>query len=227
MKIKLDKILSYFIGVLHSDGCIYKFYSRRQKRFIHRIGFIGGKKSLPMLVEIREILRKKFKRKVKIIKLTRRDRNIFELKTSINSLLPIFDKLEISKKHIPSWIKKDRSLFCSYLAGVIDGDGNIVIKRKSSPQCIVRITSHSPNPVLLELIKRYLYCIPWIEKQVLNYKGLNGIRKNKGVAFRHCFCISRKNFRTFKKFVLPFIKIRHKKEKIIKFLKLKGWYKNT
>ena len=149
--------IAYFVGVLHTDGCIctYRFRDKARHRYILDV----GKKSLPMLKKTRDIFHEKFGRTIKIRRKLHKDENpSFLIEVDIASLLETFARLKIDKTKLAPWIKNSRRFFCAYLAGVIDGDGDITIKRPQYPQCQVRITAGEELPELMNLIRQHLKC---------------------------------------------------------------------
>ncbi len=49
--IELDENIAYFIGVLHSDGCIYVFNDKKRNRQSMRLNLTVGEKSIPMALK--------------------------------------------------------------------------------------------------------------------------------------------------------------------------------
>ena len=215
--------ICYLTGVLQTDGCIYKFEDKKRNKIIHRFRIKVSKKSLPMLSKIKEILKQEFDRDVSVLKLGINEygKEVFSLEANITSLLPKFEKLGISKKILSNSIISNKKNFCAYLAGVIDGDGNICIKRPEYPQCRIKITSESKNELLKKLIEKYLNCKSWTEISISRYKGLVGVKKKNGFAFNQCFYVSPKNLLIFRNFVRPYIQISYKKATLDKFFSMK------
>jgi hypothetical protein len=56
--ITIDKNIAYLIGVLQSDGCIYEFYDKKEKRIRIRLSLGVGRNSLPMSEKCKHILEK-------------------------------------------------------------------------------------------------------------------------------------------------------------------------
>ncbi len=160
-----DEKLAYWIGVVHADGSIVK------RRFKNRIclqtlvSLQVSPKSKEMLLKFKEISEEKLGRKVKIVKL--KTRNILMYQIGISEFRDKFDELGLKEKYvIPNWILNKDSLLGSYLAGIIDGDGNIRIKRKKYPQCVIRITGSFSLSKLYKLIKRRLkWSMQFVKRQ--------------------------------------------------------------
>lgn len=118
----------------------------------------------------------------------------------------------------PLWIIDRKHLAGAYLAGVIDGDGDIRIKRKKYPQCAIRITSSKPQLSLSKFIRFVLGCsvsITHMKRKVfikMSRKFVNG------EYYVLEFLVSSKNKDFIKRFVLPEISLKWKKEKLTKFL---------
>ncbi|MFH1447903.1 MAG: hypothetical protein ABIG39_03495 [Candidatus Micrarchaeota archaeon] len=211
--------LAYFIGVLHSDGCIFTYSIGNKTR--HRYILDVGKKSLPMLKKIKYIFHEIFGRTPKVRKkLHKNEKPTFLIEVNIGNLKDSFTRLKIDKEKLAPRIKENQRFFCAYLAGVIDGDGDISLKRPKYPQCRIRITAGEELPGLMELIRRHLKCSCGLEKAIVSTHSLPRPKKKFGVGYRHCFYVSQKNRKLFKKFVLPHINIKHKRRKLLDFYKL-------
>ena len=211
--------LAYFIGVLHSDGCIftYSFRNKTRQRYILDV----GKKSLPMLKKVNDIFREGFGRKLKVRKkLHKNEKPTFLIEVGIANLRDTFARLKIDKEKLAPWVKNNQRFFCAYLAGVIDGDGDIFIKRPQYPQCRIRITAGEELPELMKLIRRHLKCFCNVERVIVSTYALPRPKIKFGIGYRHCFYLSLKNMKLFKKFVLPHITIKHKRRKLLEFYKL-------
>jgi len=219
----LNENISYLIGVLHTDGCIYKFYDKKENRIRHRFSIYVEEKSVPMVEKVQNVLSKEFQRNVKILSRGKNEygNNCFYLQTGINKLLPTFSLLGISKNTLPLEIHQDKKLFCAYLSGVIDGDGNICIKRPQYPQCRIRIATGKKIKYLKTLIEEHLNCKCFVNKVIVD--SVIGVppRKVHGECFYYDFYLSSKNYNEFKNLVYPFIQIKHKKKVIERFFKIK------
>jgi hypothetical protein len=198
--------LAYLLGVFQSDGCYWKFYNKKTNKLVHRLGFYGNEKSLPMLEKAQTVLKKEFRRSLAIN--ARKDKKNFYIQTSINSDLGVFERLGFlsPKSHTPQWISKNEEIFFSYLAGMIDGDGNICIKRPSYPQCRVTITSEFMLPELKSNIEKFLRC----KVNYYKYKNRN--------AYNIDFYISPRNAKITKDKLYPNLAINHKRKTLSKFL---------
>jgi hypothetical protein len=100
----------------------------------------------------------------------------------------------------------NEEIFFAYLAGMIDGDGNVCIKRPSYPQCRITITSEFMLPELKSHIERFLGC----KVNYYKYKNRN--------AYNIDFYISPKNFAKARERLYPNMTINHKKEALLRFL---------
>ena len=161
------------------------------------------------------IFNKEFRKNVTILK--RRDRELFVIQTSVNKLLKTLNYLEIIPKkfHAPKWIN-NLNLFGAYLAGLIDGDGDVRIRRKNYPQCAIRITKGVKDIILIDQIKNFLNCN--VSCYHVTTKSILNGRKIIGRAFRIEFLVSSKNKELFKLYLLPFLRIVHKKQIIFNYL---------
>ena len=218
----LSEDLAYWIGVVQTDGY---FKKRKYKK---RKGYTGffikvrvSSKSLPMLRKFKQLSKKLFARDAIIYKDKNRDE--FECTIGVKKLLDIFQNLDIDFSDPPTpceWMKNPE-FFGPYLAGVIDGDGNVRIKRPKYPQCVIRIGSGSEQTELAESIREILNCSVSITPQerdsVLNE------RKIHGRWFDLEFYVSSKNFKFIQRCVLPHMTIHHKIEKLKLYFKKRGW----
>ena len=213
--IKPSRELAYFVGVLHSDGCIYTWNDKKHHRKVNVLLINVGKLSLPMLFKVQKIFKQVFKRDIKILN-HKYDTLVFDAK--INRLMPFFKELEIIKNGIPEWIKSNKIFFCSYLAGLIDGDGNVKITKPRYKQCRVTIIS-GDKLNLKRLIMKYLKCKMWIE-QINKPSTLPSGKKILPNAKRYCFCVSSKNMSTFRKHVYSEMQILHKRRTIENYFEI-------
>jgi hypothetical protein len=206
---RIDKDVAYFLGVLHSDGCIYFFNNKKENRKQIRLNLTIGKKSIPMALKFQRILSTHFNRTVNLRKVPNKE--AYVIQTSINRLWYLFKNWK--DQNIPREIKDSYRLFGVYLAGLIDGDGFVQIKNNTQdriiPQCVIKIGSDRPLKVVRTLIKNYFGCKPHFEYA------------KKSNTVETCFYISKKNFDLVETFVLPHIVMPYKAERINKFLKMK------
>jgi len=206
----INEDIAYFIGVLHSDGCIYKFKDKKEK--FTRIRLILGValKSLPMAKKFQEILEKYFNRKINIRK--RSNKNLYLMQTSINKIYFIFKNWK--KGRIPYEIKKNPSLFGAYLAGLIDGDGHIKLKKNKDRrlyQLYISISDERKAIALKNLIKKFMKCGAHIYK----YKKKN--------CYDTCFYITYKNLIFLEKYILPHLTIPYKTERLKNYAEMIRW----
>lgn len=140
----------------------------------------------------------------------------------VKQLLPTFKSLDIQfgdPPKPPPWCMEKDQFFGAYLAGVIDGDGDITISRPKYPKCKIRITSGSPSVKLSKSIEDLLGCSTSIIKQegMKTWKD----RTFKSTCYRLEFYVSRKTLDFIKDYILPQLTITHKIEKLQKFVKFK------
>jgi len=100
---------------------------------------------------------------------------------------------------------------------LIDSDGDVATKRPSYPQCMVRITSGASQKELRELIIRYFKCGSYIADSEYFAKKWGVMVIGKRVQFY----VSPKNFEIIERFILPYLSIKRKREKIKKYIKLR------
>lgn len=212
--------IAYFTGVMQSDGSFSIYNVRKNKKIYKRKALCVqvGKLSLPMLNNFCKILDKYFNRRISIIKTSR---GLYDVHTSINKLSSLFEELEILPKKLiaPLWIRNHINLFGPYLAGIIDGDGDVRVKRPKYPQYAIRITSEE-NPCLLkELVVKFLKCGVHFHKCQKSGVFADG-RLVIGNCYELEFYISKKNALNIKKYILPYITIEHKKKLIKKAIRV-------
>lgn len=205
----INEDLAYFIGVLHSDGCIYNFYNKKRDRLQIRLILSIASISIPMALKFKEILFNHFNRTVNLRK--RPNKNLYVIQTSINKDWHIFEKW--AKQKIPSEIKSNPLLFSAYLAGIIDGDGHIQIKHNIQdrviPQCVIKITSGYPLIDIKVLLKQYFNC------------DTHFTYEKRSKAVYTCFYVSNKNILLVERYILPHLIISHKINILNTFLKMK------
>ncbi|NUN11618.1 hypothetical protein HUU53_03150 [Candidatus Micrarchaeota archaeon] len=123
----------WWLGVLHSDGYVYL-----KNNEIREIRLRVSKSSLPMLLKWKKVLDKLVSKEHKLLEEkmydSRSNRHYVQYlvregsKTSIKKLTFIFESYLIDKK-VPSAILSNSTLSGAYLAGIIDGDGCIQIRK--------------------------------------------------------------------------------------------------
>ncbi len=215
--------LAYWIGVVQTDGYFKKYFPKNRVKPVYSMVLHVGHCSMPMLVKFREISKRIFIIKGSTYRFNRD--NSIAFKFGINKFITLFEELNIDfsdPPKPPKWIVNDSSFFGAYLAGVIDGDGDVRIRRPRYPQCVIRINSGSFAEDLLSSIKSKLNINASISKKFNEniYQG----RKISGYGYRLEFCVSSKNFEFFEQYVLDNIALTYKKDKIQNFLNLR---KNT
>ncbi|MEK6910039.1 MAG: hypothetical protein AABW61_03115 [Candidatus Aenigmatarchaeota archaeon] len=215
LKVEQSEELAYFIGVMQGDGYFgsYPVYDRGRTEMRHVLSL--KVKDAEMVTKIQSIWLSIFGRKRKI---HLRPCGRLELTVAVKTLLEIFKKLDIDFKDPPKppgWVKEDIKFFGPYLAGVIDADGDVHIKRPQYPQCLIRITSGHPQLELEKSIKDILGCGAAIYERYMYVKQWGIICHS----FRLHFLVSSKTIHSFTKHVLPYIQIPRKKDKILKYIK--------
>lgn len=175
-----------------------------------------------MLEKFREITSKIFNLNVEIRK--RKDRNIFKFRKSVTKLSSTLRNLdfEFGGEPVPPFWCRTLQLFGAYLAGIIDGDGNIrIIGQKTKyPQCVVKISSGEKQTTLSEIIKNFFNCSSRIieRDEINNLKG----KLIHGKWYELEFYVSSKNYSFFDKYVIPYLTINYKKDKLQSFI-LNRW----
>jgi len=137
----------------------------------------------------------------------------------VNTLLDTFKFFDIkfgNPPRPPKWMSQNLQFFGAYLAGLIDGDGDIRVKRKRYPQCVIRISSGKKQTELSNIIRKLINCsvsITRIEKDKILYG-----RKIHGICFSLEFYVSSKNYKFAKRFIIPHLTLKHKQEKLQKYI---------
>jgi len=217
IEVKPSPELAYFIGVMQGDGCRYSYTIKSgidKGRVLEKLELVV--KDIEMIKKAKDIFDSIFARKTKMFKMST---GYFKIMYSVKSLEDSFKILDIDFKDPPkppTWVKEDVKFFGPYLAGVIDADGSVSIKRPKYPQCRIRIISGSPQLDLEKSIETLLGCGASIYKlKVVDKKcGISGF------GFDLDFVLSSKITPKFVKYVLPYIQIPRKREMVIKYLKI-------
>jgi len=195
--IRINTDLAYSIGVVQTDGSFY------ESRNLPMIGLGVSRKSLQMLKKFRKITKCGY----------------YRYKISVKQLLQIFKILDIKfgdPPLPPKWVVTNPNIFGAYLAGVIDGDGDVRIKRPKYPQCVVRISSGRMPKELRKEIKNNLKCEVSSTFRT-NVSYLNG-RKILGKWCTIEFCVSKKNREFIRNFILPYMTLIYKSHKLSDFI---------
>lgn len=214
----ISENLSYWVGVVQSDGCLKTYFDKSKSNLKHLISFNVAKKSLPMLEKFRDISDTTFNRNAKIFKMHYSE--IWNFRISVKELLETFEQLNISfgdPPRPPNWTLSNYSYFGAYLAGLIDGDGDIRIKRKKYPQCVIRISGGHNQHELKKAIEKIINCSVSITERG-RVSRINE-RLIVGKSFNLEFYVSKKNIVFIEKFVIPHITINHKRDKLQNYIK--------
>jgi len=212
IKIEQSEDLAYWVGLMQTDGCIYK--RKECKSWV--ISFTIGTKSLPMLEKFKLLTKSMFGIDGKI---TKKSEGIWQYRVTVTKLLEVFRELGIKfgdPPKPPIWCQSSSETTGSYLAAVIDGDGDIRVKRPKYPQCVIRIHSGREQQDLIKSIEEILKCSISVTPRyrVVEYKG----RIIKGLCFDLEFYVSSKSEDFIKTYVLPKMTIKHKVQKLSEFL---------
>ncbi len=210
--------LAYWIGVVQTDGYFKKTYYKKRRLFRYQICLSVGYKSLPMLEKFKRISHEIFG--VKTTVWDNKKTNIVQYQFGCKDLLPIFGSLSIDfsdPPKPPQWILDEKGYFGSYLAGVIDGDGDVRLHRSEYPQCSVRVTSGSPAFLLQKAIINQMSV--GVSKSICHNSSIYQGRLIEGTSYKIEFYISPKNFFYFKNFVLDHMALNYKKSMIKNYIK--------
>ena len=217
LEIEPSEDLAYWVGVAQSDGCLTRYTKKDDVRSQLIIGVC--QKSLPMLERFREISRKLLDRDSKIWRI--RKERIFHI--GIKSLLEKFRESGIILSPLfipPIWTIGKPRYFGAYLAGLIDGDGDIRIKRPKYPQCQIRICTG----IWQEILQKQLVAIGLSTSQYKRHqekfvKSLGRIIKGSWIELE--FGVTKKSRIFIQDYVVPQITLIYKKEKLLSFIEKK------
>jgi len=219
IRIKPSEELAYWVGVAQSDGSLCKYLEKGRTKPKYKISMEVNEKSKLMLVKFVELSNDLFKRKSGIWKT---NRDTWCMHIGVSNLIDLFQKIDIKFKDPPippDWCLKTESFFGAYLAGLIDGDGNVKIRRSKYPVCVVTISSGVKQIELCKAIKNKLKCGASVSKEIK--KGYLDGRLIEGVGYRLEFLVSYKNIKFFKLFIVPYIQLERKKSKLENFINLR------
>ncbi len=211
--------LAYWVGAMQTDGSLWKYYRKEKAQFEFRLAMGVATKSLPMLQKVARLSAEIFQRHGKLYKRMSEDQ--WDYYVQVKQLLPLFRKLDIQfddPPKPPKWVSAKPRFFGAYLAGVIDGDGCIVVKRPEYPQCMIRITSGLRQFALSKTIKQILKCSVY-EQEFYQKKFIKSWgRMVEGKWFISEFCVSSKTAKFVRDFITPHLQLIYKKERLENFI---------
>jgi len=219
--LKPSEELSYWVGVMQSDGYFEK-YTDCYKKTRYNARVVVSPESSSMLIKFKRISKKIFKRDSKIFRM--RTTNKISFKIGIGQFLKELAVLDIKfgdPPKPPKWTLECPNLFGAYLAGIVDVDGNIRMtfnKTKNYFQCFIRIFSAHPQDELAQAIEQNLNCKVYqdFDEETNIIEG----RKVRGKTYYLQFCVSTKNWKFFNKFVKSHLTLEHKCNTLNKYLKI-------
>jgi len=213
IKLKPSEELAYWIGVAQSDGCFVTRWKKDRKFPQYSVALEVGKKSLPMLLKFRDLSDMILKRKASIWKRSKKE--YWQVRIGVSRFLEHFDQLDIRFKDPPtppSWSLQNPAFFGAYLAGLIDGDGNVYIRKSKYTQCSIRIASSLPQTKLCESIRTILNCGVSVDKK--ESRSYLGDRYIEGTCYVLEFFVSPKTYKFVEEFILPCLQLAYKKAKV-------------
>ncbi|MFC1698184.1 LAGLIDADG family homing endonuclease [Nanoarchaeota archaeon] len=208
--------MAYWIGVAQSDAYFKRQFVKSIGVLRYQIALRVGEKSLPMQKKFEQISQKLFNIKGSNFKTL--NENIFpayEYSFGCKNLLPVFRKLNINfiEPIPPDWILNSPKLFGAYLAGIIDGDGDVRISNKKYPQCKIRISNKNKPIQLIESLKKILKC--GVNNHIRIKESKLAERKFIGRCSITEFSISKKNYQYLYENVINHLALIYKKDKIM------------
>jgi hypothetical protein len=207
---EINEDFAYWLGLVQADGFISNYKLKNSEHEIFEFG----------LETISEILAKEFSkglmafgRKCSVIKTKR---STYRCRTSVKEIIHELRSMNIKlreKEYLPvEKIRHSDSLFGAYLAGVIDGDGDVRIKRPAYPQCMIRVSSGSKQQELSDIIRNKMQCS-------VSERSRTATRHGSNMHWYELeFLVTSKNVMFIKNFLMPYIKLKYKKEKIGNFI---------
>ncbi len=209
--------LAYWTGLVQTDGSLHKKKRHREPKFKYYISMhTTTEKSLPMLRRFQKLSEDLFDRCAGIFE----GKRSWDIKIGASKLLEFFEEwdIDLSDPPVPpQWsLDKDR-IFGAYLAGVIDGDGDIRVKRPEYPQCAIRISSGDRQKRLRESLENMLGSKASVRKRE-EITRLPDNREKKTAWFVLEFYVSQKNYEFVKEFILPHITLDYKKQRLASFI---------
>lgn len=209
--------LAYWVGVVQSDGYFKKQYNKKRGIYRYYISLTVGKCSAEMLQKFRELSRLLWS--IKGSTWEDKKRNSINYHFGCKNLIHLFKYLCIDfsdPPEPPQWILDKNELFGAYLAGILDGDGNVNTKRPKYPQCMIRIYSSKEQLTLMEAIKKILNCCAC---QYFEYnESYIGDRLIKGKASVLQFYVSSKNSKFFTDYIVSHMAISKKRDVIKNYI---------
>lgn len=212
--------LAYWIGAAQSDGCLSRSLTKGRAQYKLEFGVCS--KSLPMLERFRDVSRI-FKTKARIWKDERRP-DVWRYCIGVKELIPLFRELGIILSPVfipPFWSMGKEQFFGAYLAGVIDGDGDVRIKRKQYPQCLIRISTGIWQDILQKQIETTLKVQVRQSKRHINKFSKSFGKIIQGSWIEVEFGVTRKSHQFILDYVVPHIQLAYKKEKLSTFISKK------
>ncbi len=219
VKLEPSEDLAYWVGAMQTDGSLWKYNRKEKDHFEFRLAMGVATKSLPMLQKVAELSAKIFKRYGKAYKRYKEDQ--WDYHIQVKQLLSIFDRLDIKfgdPPKPPIWCLETPRLFGAYLAGVIDGDGTVGIKRPKYPQCLIHIIGGSIQTDLEKAIRDVMKCSVFqmerYQKRFIKTLG----RTIEGKWWDLEFCVSSKTAKFVLDYILPHLQLEYKKKKLEDFI---------
>lgn len=205
--------LAYWVGVAQSDGYLKRYHWKCEERV--GLSFGISEKSLPMLTKFRSISDKILHRKSKIWKCKSGWQYYVGMKSSMKLLRTL--GIIISPVYLPPiWTVQEPKYFGAYLAGLIDGDGDIRVKRPKYPQCVIRITSGLVQDFLQKQLESSLD-IKILQTRRCGKKFIKGkFYDTRWVTLE--FYVSKRVHHFLLKYVIPQMVMFYKKEKLLQFI---------
>lgn len=204
--IEKSEELAYWLGLAQADG----YFDIKHK--ILRLELV----SFSLVERFKQISEKYLGRTAKIQRYEHRGTWCYVI--GIGKLIKYFERIGFHFKDPPfppGWISSDIKLFGAYIAGLIDGDGHVQIKRPKYPQCVIKIASSKKQIELQKLIEEKFECSSYI------YHAKNKKLRSEGFSYWFSleFYVSKKTFEVIEDYIIPWIKLDYKRLKIEDFIR--------
>lgn len=212
MEVRPSVELAYWVGVAQSDGCITRYAVNEEEREEVSVGVCS--KSLPMLEKFQSVSSEFLGRKCKIHRVI--GKNEWRYHFGSKSLRDVFNSLDIKVSPIfrpPSWAEDSDEFFGAYLAGLIDGDGDVRIKNHGR-QCALRISTGIRQDELESVVRRKMLCnVRQTDRHRSKFfESFGRMVESRWVEVE--FYVSRKNALFILKNVLPNMSLEYKRDRM-------------
>lgn len=215
--IKVNEDFAYWVGVVQTDGSYFTGLVNKRRKTPsvgHHVNLEVSLDSYQMLEKFLQISRDILGSKANIWYRQRtingKKWDVYGTCLGIKSIVKDLDVFGINLHYAePPKVFNDKKLFGAYLAGIIDGDGSVNVrkdKNKKRPYCAINIVSHEPIIKLNNLIKGKMNCSS-------SYSKVRDVN-----AFTLRFSVTHKNKEFIMDYMLHHMAISRKRNKLRHFM---------